>query len=96
MKSINEEERIYLVLRAWGIQQSWNIALYQFVFGPRHDEIPGPPRRASQVSGTPRGTCEKASTGAFLSSLLLLTLRGSRASVPEMAIYQGILKIMYR
>jgi integrase len=66
------------------------------VFGPRHGEIPVPPHRASQVSGTQRGTSEKASTCAFLSSLPLLTLRGSRASVPETAIYQGLLKIVYR
>jgi hypothetical protein len=43
MKSINEEERISLVLRAVGIQQGWNIALYQL-----------PARRPSRRDRAPR------------------------------------------
>ena len=66
------------------------------LFAPRRDGIRALPHRASEVSVTPWGTYDKAGTRVFLSSLLLLTLRGSRASVPETGIYQALCDFRYR
>jgi integrase/recombinase XerD len=65
-------------------------------FSARGTTESGPCRIVPQKYLSLRGTYDKAGTRVFLSSLLLLTLRGSRASVPETGIYQALCDFQYR